>query len=1165
MSDALREAVRQALPGVRSDLEALIQIPSVSADPGAAAEVRRCAEVTAGLFRGAGAPQVEILDGIEGGQPAVLARCPAPPGKPTVLLYAHHDVQPTGDPGAWTSPPFAAIERDGRLYGRGSADDKAGVAAHLAVLRAYHGRPPVGVTVFVEGEEEIGSPTLGALLERDRGKLAADVIVLADSANFEPGTPALTTTLRGLVDCVVEVRVLEHGVHSGVYGGAAPDALTALCRVLASLHDEQGNVAIDGLVTAKTPDLDYPEERFRAEAGLLDGVQLLGTGSLAGRIWAKPAASVLAIDATRVADASNTLAASARAKVSVRLAPGDDAPRAMRALARHLREHAPWGVRVDVAEKDAGQPYAVDARGPAFDAARAAFREAYGRDVVDMGVGGSIPFVAEFARTFPGAPILVTSAGADPDCRAHGPDESLHLGDFERACLAETLLRARMGGQGQEQAAEHGHADHLGELDRGGQQPAGVGGLGAGHAHQRLGDQRAEGRAEGGAVDDQDQQQPGAAAAAAAQVQGQAEVGERPHRQADRRQDVVDPAGQAPPPVARRAERRRAGREGQARAQGAVTQAELQVQREAEQEPAVADHRGGQRHQPGRQAGQVQPAPAGDVVGGDQARHQQRGRQAHRHVDQEHRPPGGAEQVGADQHAADHLADHGAAGQGGRVDAERAGAGGAGELPLDDAEDLGDHQRGAGALHEARAHQRAGVGCQPAGQRRDREGGQPREEDVAVPSQVAEPRAGDEQHRVGDGVARDHQLDRRAGGVQLRVDGRVGHVDDGDVEQRHELTGDQHGEHQPAAAVGTVTGGGYGGFGGRSGRASPRGGCRGRHAAQSATPPNPLPGASLSWYWHYLAPPSGVSHTGGMTMIDARPSAQQVPANGNGNGLLHHGRRTELAEFLRTRRGRITPTDVGLPPGLRRRTPGLRREEVAQLAGVGVTWYTWLEQGRPIRASVQVLDAVARTLRLDQAEIEHLYRLAEVPAAPAEAAPAVCPGVVREILDSLEPLPAMLLNARYDILGANQAHEDLFWVWHRDLGCEHRNVLWCCFAHPEARRYFLNFEQEGPLLVATLRASFGQHLREPAWIEFIRKLRSRSPEFAEMWARQEVATPGSRTKHFLHPDAGLLRLRSTSLAVADMPEARIVVYTPVDQETRERLPLTRRAARATGS
>jgi cysteinylglycine-S-conjugate dipeptidase len=444
MSDALREAVRAVLPGVRADLETLIQVPSVSADPGAKAEVRRSAEVTGRLFRDAGAPQVEILDGIEGGQPAVLARYPAPPRKPTVLLYAHHDVQPTGDPAAWTSPPFAAAERDGRLYGRGSADDKAGIAAHLAALRAHGGRPPVGVTVFVEGEEEIGSPTLAALLARDRGKLEADVIVLADSANLQAGTPALTTRLRGLVDCIVEVRALEHGVHSGVYGGAAPDALTALCRLLASLHDEQGNVAIDGLVSAKAPDLDYPEERFRAEAGLLEGVQLLGAGSLPERLWARPAASVLAIDATRVAEASNTLIPSARAKVSVRLAPGDDAQRAMRALSRHLREHAPWGVRVDVAEKDAGQPYALDARGPAFDAARAAFREAYGRDVVDIGVGGSIPFVAEFAGAFPGAAILVTSAGADHQCRAHGPDENLNLGDFQRACLAETLLLARL-------------------------------------------------------------------------------------------------------------------------------------------------------------------------------------------------------------------------------------------------------------------------------------------------------------------------------------------------------------------------------------------------------------------------------------------------------------------------------------------------------------------------------------------------------------------------------------------------------------------------------------------------------------------------------------------------------------------------------------------------
>jgi transcriptional regulator with XRE-family HTH domain len=271
------------------------------------------------------------------------------------------------------------------------------------------------------------------------------------------------------------------------------------------------------------------------------------------------------------------------------------------------------------------------------------------------------------------------------------------------------------------------------------------------------------------------------------------------------------------------------------------------------------------------------------------------------------------------------------------------------------------------------------------------------------------------------------------------------------------------------------------------------------------------------------------------------------------------GRRTELAAFLRARRTRISPGDVGLPPGSRRRTPGLRREEVAQLAGIGVTWYTWLEQGRPIRASVQVLDAVARTLRLDQAEIEHLYRLAELPVAPTEAPVVAVPPVLHEILDSLEPLPAMLLNARYDVLASNQAQQDLFYQWHT-VPCLHRNIMWCCFTEPDVRRRFVNFDEEAPLMVATLRASFGQHLGEPAWTRFIQELSEASPAFAQLWTRHEVASPGSRTKHLLHPEAGLLRLRSTSLAVADMPEARIVVYTPTDDETRERLALTRQRA-----
>ena len=446
MSDNLREAVRRVLPSARADLEELIRIPSVSADPGAAAQVRRSAEATAALFRGVGTPDVEILDGVAGARPAVLARYPAPPGRPTVLLYAHHDVQPTGDPAEWASPPFEPTERAGRLYGRGSADDKAGIAAHLAVLRAYGGRPPVGVTVFVEGEEELGSPMLGAFLERYRDLLAADDIVLADSTNYAIGTPALTTRLRGIVDCVVEVRALEHPLHSGIYGGAAPDALTALCRLLATLHDEQGDVAVAGLVTAEAPAADWPEDQFRAEASVLDGVELIGTGSITERLWCKPAVSVLAIDTTRVADASNTLVPAARAKVSMRLAPGDDAPRALAALGRHLREHAPWGVRVVVTDGEAGQPYAVDAQGPRFDAARRAYRAAYGNDVVDIGIGGAIPFIAEFADAYPSAAILVTSAGADPACRAHSADESLHLGDFERACLAEALLLAELAG-----------------------------------------------------------------------------------------------------------------------------------------------------------------------------------------------------------------------------------------------------------------------------------------------------------------------------------------------------------------------------------------------------------------------------------------------------------------------------------------------------------------------------------------------------------------------------------------------------------------------------------------------------------------------------------------------------------------------------------------------
>jgi len=434
----LTAAVQRMLPSVRADLERLVRIPSVSADPAAAPYLAESSHAVAALLSEAGLPEVDIV-AVPNGQPAVLARRPAPPGAPTVLLYAHHDVQPAGDRAGWDSDPFEPAERDGRLYGRGAADDKAGVAVHLAALRAHGDRLPVGVTVLVEGEEEIGSPTLTEFLDTYSGRLRADAVVFADAANWTTDVPSLTTTLRGGTSLVIQVQTLDHGVHSGQYGGPVPDALTALCRVLACLHDERGDVAVPGLVRGSADPLDLTEPRLRAEAGLLDGVQLTGTGGLTGRLWAGPAVAVIGLDAPPVDQASNTLIPAARAKVSMRIAPGDDPARARDALAAHLRAHAPWGVHVTVQPGAAIAPYAARTGGRAYHAARAALAEAWGRPALDIGAGGSIPFVTGYAAIVPDAEILVTGV-EDPDTRAHGANESLHLGTFERACLAEALL-----------------------------------------------------------------------------------------------------------------------------------------------------------------------------------------------------------------------------------------------------------------------------------------------------------------------------------------------------------------------------------------------------------------------------------------------------------------------------------------------------------------------------------------------------------------------------------------------------------------------------------------------------------------------------------------------------------------------------------------------------
>ena len=448
MSDELRGRVQDVLPGVRRDLEALVRIQSVSADPERAGEVQRSAEAVRDLFAAEGF-EVQITSA-DGGRPAVIAtKQAARQGAQTVLLYAHHDVQPENDHADWDSPPFEPTERESgngiRLYGRGAADDKAGIAAHLGALRAHGDDLPVNVVMFVEGEEEVGSDSLPALLRQHLDDLRADVIVIADSGNWDIGVPALTTSLRGLVRLDVEVRTLTHAVHSGMWGGLVPDSLMALARLVASCHDDEGNVAVEGLYAGPAADVDYPEERLRAESGAVPGVRWIGSGSTVERLWTKPALSVIGLTAPKAEGSSNTLVPAATARLSLRIAPGDSVASARAALIAHLEQHVPWGAELTVTPVDGGEPTQIDATGPAYDAARASFAEAWdGTAPIDMGVGGSIPFIAEFLTAFPQASVLVTGV-EDPDTRAHGANEGLHLAEFERVVHAEALLLAKLG------------------------------------------------------------------------------------------------------------------------------------------------------------------------------------------------------------------------------------------------------------------------------------------------------------------------------------------------------------------------------------------------------------------------------------------------------------------------------------------------------------------------------------------------------------------------------------------------------------------------------------------------------------------------------------------------------------------------------------------------
>lgn len=440
MHEDLRAAVAADMPRLKELLSKLIRLESVSADgfdPGA---VRRSGETIVELLDDLGYKDAQLLES-SSGHPAVYAEIPGPEGAPTVLLYAHYDVQPTGPIAEWATGPFEPVERDGRIYGRGSADDKAGIVMHLGAIAAHaaNGGLPVRVQLFFEGEEEAGSIGLPEILERHSDLISPDVIVIGDGGLWQRDTPAIITSLRGIVAVKLELRTLHSAVHSGQAGGVVPDALMALARLLATLHDDEGNVAVDGLVSEEGENsIEVPEALIRREFGAIDSLALIGTGSLPSRIWTRPAVSVLAIDAPAVAEAINQLVPVAGAKVSMRIPPGQDTEKALEALKNHLEANVPWGAELSFYYEERGDATVLDSDNYAVAAWREAFSEAFENEMVEMGAGGSIPFIATFKELYPQAPILVTGV-SDPTSAYHAPNENVGIEQLERATLAEAI------------------------------------------------------------------------------------------------------------------------------------------------------------------------------------------------------------------------------------------------------------------------------------------------------------------------------------------------------------------------------------------------------------------------------------------------------------------------------------------------------------------------------------------------------------------------------------------------------------------------------------------------------------------------------------------------------------------------------------------------------
>lgn len=434
------------MPELTEELASLVRIPSISL-PGYpasthAALAQACERVQQ-LLRDSGVETITLLD-LPDTAPVIMGEIPAPPGAPTVLLYGHYDVVPAGDESLWHTPPFEPTVLDGEMYGRGTADTKGNIVAIAGALRAWGGRPPVGVRVVVEGLEEVGGAAFSTYPATDPERFACDVMVVADVGNVRPGVPTLTVGLRGMANVLVEARTLESARHSGQFGGAAPDALLALLRGLATLHDDAGDVAVPGLRRDEWVGGGPDEDEFRALAGLAEGMPLVGTGTLGSRVWSGPAITVVGMDTPTVDGALNAVQARARAKLNVRVHPEQDPAEAQRMVVEHLQRAMPFGIELTVLGAEVGQGYAADVDGEVYDVAKAAWSQAWDAPVVLAGQGGSIPVVSSLHDAAPEADILLVGV-ADGYSGIHGPNERVVLDELELTVLAIADLFGRLG------------------------------------------------------------------------------------------------------------------------------------------------------------------------------------------------------------------------------------------------------------------------------------------------------------------------------------------------------------------------------------------------------------------------------------------------------------------------------------------------------------------------------------------------------------------------------------------------------------------------------------------------------------------------------------------------------------------------------------------------